>query len=142
MVGADGVLRSFASNGTVLDFHQLDPTQLQEFAESQLQQWQTTGRAIPSAVSDLAKEPYIDGRQVLDKAKLLSPDDSPFPASSLSRRMSNWSGDVLPSLLGERQSCIGAPCVTVGQCVRYRPTQCYQCYFPGPPDPGGICLQP
>ncbi|KAI0517518.1 hypothetical protein F5B22DRAFT_645702 [Xylaria bambusicola] len=139
MVSPDGVMRSFSSNGTVIDFHQLDPTQLKEFAEIQLRQWQNMGKEIPAAVSNLAKAPYTDGRQVLDKEKLLNPPDSPYPLRHLVPRTSHSHAQVPLHLLDERQQCIGSPCLTFGQCARYRPTPCYQCYFPGGPE-SGACL--
>ncbi|KAI1323202.1 hypothetical protein F5Y16DRAFT_412805 [Xylariaceae sp. FL0255] len=129
-------MRSFSSDGIVIDFHQLDPVQLQEFAEIQLRQWHNLGENIPAAVSTLAEAPYIDGRQVLDTNQLLNPPDSPYRLSHLGPIALLSDAQQTMQVLNKTQQCIGYLCMTLGQCARYRPNPCYQCYFPGGPEPG------
>ncbi|KAI1120311.1 hypothetical protein F5Y10DRAFT_283393 [Nemania abortiva] len=77
-VGDDGVVRSFVPNGTVIDYYQLDPDQVKEFAEKQYFAWAAHGAAdVPASVSELAQPPYPDGRLVLNETQLLFPSVIP-----------------------------------------------------------------
>ncbi|KAH9893670.1 hypothetical protein F4778DRAFT_784164 [Xylariomycetidae sp. FL2044] len=152
MVGEDGVMRSFASDGTVLDYHQLDPDQLKEFAIDQLHKWGKLKTETPDVVEELAKPPYADGRLVLDKERLLHPEDRPQPGPALASRSEEMQAELISrseemqvvermSGLHERQECIGAECLTLNNCAKYRPTPCYQCYFNAKAPMGACMLQ-
>ncbi|KAI1273118.1 hypothetical protein F5Y07DRAFT_391491 [Xylaria sp. FL0933] len=75
-VGDDGVLRSFVPNGTVIDYYQLDPEQVKEFAEKQYSAWAAMGD-VPPGISELAQPPYPDGRLVVNETQLLFPAVTP-----------------------------------------------------------------
>lgn len=145
-VGEDGVLRSFAGNGTVLDYHQLDPDQVKEFASAQLRSWDSISHDTPDIVKSLAQEPYPDGRLVQDVKKLMHPEgwEEMALGTSAEARSTRWEArHVIEKLNGleKRQACIGAMCETLNQCAQYRPTPCYQCYFPNPVPVGACMLQ-
>ncbi|KAI0970484.1 hypothetical protein F4678DRAFT_472975 [Xylaria arbuscula] len=77
-VGDDGVVRSFVPNGTVIDYYQLDPDQVKQFAEKQYSAWATHGAGdVPVSVSELARPPYPDGRLVVNETELLFPSVIP-----------------------------------------------------------------
>ncbi|KAI1756102.1 hypothetical protein F4782DRAFT_550044 [Xylaria castorea] len=77
-VGDDGVVRSFVPNGTVIDYYQLDPDQVQQFAEKQYSAWAAHGAGdVPASVSELARPPYPDGRLVVNETQLLFPSMIP-----------------------------------------------------------------
>ncbi|KAI0444155.1 hypothetical protein F4803DRAFT_549360 [Xylaria telfairii] len=77
-VGDDGVLRSFAPNGTVIDYYQLDPDQVKQFAEVQYSTWAAYRAGdVPASVSKLARPPYPDGRLVANETQLLFPSVIP-----------------------------------------------------------------
>ncbi|KAI0410584.1 hypothetical protein F5X98DRAFT_368706 [Xylaria grammica] len=77
-VGGDGVVRSFVPNGTVIDYYQLDPDQVKQFAEKQYSAWAAHGAGdMPASVSELAQPPYPDGRLVLNETQLLFPSVIP-----------------------------------------------------------------
>ena len=61
-LGLDGVLRSYAGNGTVIDWRQLDPTQIAEYV----------GFSHPLLDTRLKRsaESYGDGRDVTDISQL------------------------------------------------------------------------
>lgn len=127
-VGEDGVMRSISGNGTVIDYHQLDPDQLKDFAERQLHAWDVSAMDVPDDVLELAKAPFADGRLVLEKDKLLRHEGMP----SLVTRSKSAGSAVIERLRGldKRQDCVGKPCATFNQCASYRPTPCMVCYFP------------
>jgi hypothetical protein len=56
-LGSDGVLRTFANNLTVLDYHQLDEDQVKKLASEQLAQWQASDMDIPPSLTQLASLP-------------------------------------------------------------------------------------
>ncbi|KAK6065433.1 hypothetical protein SCUP515_11240 [Seiridium cupressi] len=139
-VGEDGVLRSFANNGTVIDYHQLDPEQVEEFAQDQLIQWKASGQEVPESVVKLAQPPYPDGRLVVSVDDLLHPAEKPEfpPESEISKGTSTSPAD--PTRIIERQplQCVGQPCQAVATCVNNFITRCSECYFPRGP-PNGQC---
>jgi hypothetical protein len=71
---ADGVMRSYAGNGTVLDYHQMDPDQVAGFAFAQVIKYQRYGglKSVPDHIMALSTPPFADGRLVVDKEQLLS----------------------------------------------------------------------
>lgn len=145
-VGEDGVLRSFAGNGTVLDYHQLDPEQVKEFAETQLRSWDHIDHETPEVVRTMAKEPYPDGRLVHDLKKLLHPEGWEAMAMGTTAEARSTRSDakqVIEKLRGldKRQACLGAFCESLNQCAQFRPTPCFQCYFPNPVPVGACMLQ-
>ncbi|KAL9088582.1 MAG: hypothetical protein Q9165_006102 [Trypethelium subeluteriae] len=129
-VGDDGVLRSFDSNGTVIDFYQLDPHQIAEFAKMQLSAWQKNPSEVPESVKKLADSPKVDGRLVTEKNKIYSPPEKPHSSGkSVSKRSS-------PMIVGlPFPACAGDSCESLADCAN----PCNACYFPGGP-PSGVCL--
>ncbi|KAK2811092.1 hypothetical protein FQN50_002428 [Emmonsiellopsis sp. PD_5] len=88
-VGADGVLRSFAKDATVIDYRQLDPDQVKSFAATQLAAWEASGMAMPSNVLNLADSSStsgVDGRLVTALDQLLDPVDKPAGVSAVKSR--------------------------------------------------------
>ncbi|KAK2774008.1 hypothetical protein FQN53_003872 [Emmonsiellopsis sp. PD_33] len=88
-VGADGVLRSFAKDATVIDYRQLDPDQVKSFAATQLAAWEASRMAMPSSVLSLADSSSasgVDGRLVTDLDQLLDPADKPAGVSAVKSR--------------------------------------------------------
>ncbi|KAI3318900.1 hypothetical protein HD806DRAFT_526075 [Xylariaceae sp. AK1471] len=74
----DGVVRSFVLNGTVIDYYQLDPDQVKQFAKKQYSAWTAHGAGdMPASVSELARPPYPDGRLVVNETQLLFPSVIP-----------------------------------------------------------------
>lgn len=131
-VGADGVLRSFAGNGTVLDYHQLDPDQLASFAASQLAAWEASGMPVPASVANLANSASaVDGRLVTDLDQLLDPADRPVRSSAVKER--DIDDLAIPA---KRQGCVGTPCQSLPDCLVIG---CAACFFPGGP-PLGVCF--
>ncbi|KAH8646805.1 hypothetical protein BX600DRAFT_518828 [Xylariales sp. PMI_506] len=135
-VGNDGVLRSFAADGTVIDYHQLDPSQVESFAEHQLAAWESQG-TVPESVKDLAEATTeIDGRLITDKQELLNPSEKPnfhHDAKSVSKER-----DVLDELSNNfvKRQCNYYTCSSLADCT---PLGCFACFFTiGPPF--GICF--
>lgn len=145
-VGFDGVARSFAPDGTVIDFRQLDPGQMVEFATKQLAGWKATpypGQEIPASVIGLAEAaPGIDGRLVTDLDQLLYPADKPTFLDAKESVTTDTSPADHADVLGTRasdkvQAClIGWPCNSVAICVYF---ECGGCFFPNGP-PLGLCV--
>lgn len=147
-VASDGVLRSVAADGTVLDYHQLDPDQVESFAAHQLAVWQGSGMEVPESVKQLAKPPYPDGRLVTDKEQLLHPTDIPNlpnPPVANKRRADGETSpaekrrqalEELNSPAKRQPACVGYPCYSLADCIPYG---CHACYYPGGP-PLGVCF--
>jgi hypothetical protein len=76
-VGADGVLRSFAYEGHVIDYRQLDQTQHQAFARI----FSNPSIPVPHSRIDVDSVSFADGRTVVDHDKLMNPpiDTTPLP---------------------------------------------------------------
>ena len=142
-VGADGVLRSFAPDGSVLDYRQLDPDQLGEFATMQLQGWERwaaeNGDEIPASVVALAEAAHdVDGRHVTELDKLLHPTEKPNFEATRNVQARTSEAENSPALLfDKRQQCfIGYPCQYLYVCLL---VFCRACYFPNGP-PLGLCF--
>ena len=139
-VGADGVLRSFAANGTVVDYRQLDPNQMASFANRQLAVWQGQDRDIPDSVVALANAPAIDGRLVTDLEELLNPTVRPNltakgDANAQSPAVKQREAlDDLKNL--EKRQCTQNTCFALTDCLVIG---CYACFYPAGP-PLGICF--
>lgn len=137
-VGPDGVLRSFAPDGTVLDFRQLDPDQVAEFAAKQVAGWEAMAdHEVPASVITLANAASaIDGRLVTDLDQLLYPSDKPtFPPATHTSRIGTR--NVFDTALLEKRAClIGTPCFSLFECNL---VDCRACYYPNGP-PLGVCF--
>lgn len=141
-VGKDGVLRSFASNGTVIDYRQLDPEQVKEFAIKQLAAWKVTGD-IPESIVKFAEPPYPDGRLVTSENDLLNPAKKPkFDTHGEEKDFTPAPRYEVVGELEARQliqpECVGATCQSLANCQAHNPP-CHACYYEHGP-PNGRCF--
>lgn len=81
-LGTDGVLRSFAPNGTVLDYVKLNSTQVQQMIDRYSR-------------DDYLTEAFdgVDGHNVIDQEQLMNPGEHILPSD-----FKNWTKDALASL--------------------------------------------
>lgn len=138
-LGSDGVLRSFTADLIVLDYRQLDPSQVEALAKSHLAQWEASPYDAPPELRKLAEHP-VDGRLVTDIDALLNPKEKPnIPQSEEEKRATGVSlkqrgiDDILnlPPLV-----CIPfTRCFSILECL---PEGCNACYYPNGP-PFGVC---
>lgn len=132
-LGSDGVLRTFANNLTVLDYHQLDIDQVKKLASEHLAQWQTSGMDIPPSLTNLVESP-VDGRLTIEIEALLNPEDKPniTPVPGITPRSVG-----LESLIERQIVCPGVPgCMSLADCTPYN---CFACFYPSGP-PWGTCF--
>ncbi|KAK5659118.1 hypothetical protein OQA88_1208 [Cercophora sp. LCS_1] len=134
MVGTDGVLRSFASDLSVVDYRQLDPEQFAHFADRQFEANKAMYGKVPESVTDLAalaETGLVDGRLVIDNDALLHPASKP----NFSQRTDTSPAASSPLLARQPVSC-GVSCGRIADCTPYG---CYACYFQNGP-PNGHCF--
>ncbi|KUJ17931.1 uncharacterized protein LY89DRAFT_781058 [Mollisia scopiformis] len=132
-LGSDGVLRTFANNLTVLDYHQLDVGQVQKLASEQAAQYQASGSEVPASLTQLAESP-VDGRLTVDINALMNPDDKPnvTPITGTTPRSVD-----LENLFERQVVCPGVPgCMSLADCTPYN---CFACFYPSGP-PWGTCF--
>ncbi|KAI0517520.1 hypothetical protein F5B22DRAFT_108523 [Xylaria bambusicola] len=138
-VGDDGVVRSFVPNGTVIDYYQLDPDQVKQFAEKQYSAWAAHGEGdVPASVSELARPPYPDGCLVVNETQLLFPSvipDTGDQSVSPSATSADKPTRALGLLSSNNPTCVGWSCQSLADCQPH----CLACYFQHGP-PNGICF--
>ncbi|KAI9170566.1 Lactobacillus up-regulated protein [Paramyrothecium foliicola] len=132
-VDDDGVMRSFSANGTVIDYHQLDPEQLESFAKSQLAAWENIDMDVPESVKALAEGDFADGRELLDHDLLHHPAHGPNLAG---RSKYIKEREVLDELNNFQKRCVGTGCGSLADCLA---RGCAACFFPAGP-PVGVCF--
>ncbi|KAM7203080.1 hypothetical protein V8F33_002428 [Rhypophila sp. PSN 637] len=140
VLGIDGVLRSFTSDRSVVDYRQLDAEQVQQMAKSLATQ-RINGDDVPG-LSYLAEHPEVDGRLVEDTQSLFAPTDPlnlPHPDYAKSTSPAVARSEQFTKLLEDRQRPCGRQCQSLADC---RPIGCYACYFPGGPGNPALCFLP
>jgi hypothetical protein len=85
-LGEDGVLRSYAGDGSIIDWRQFDPQQIKEFLD--------TYNSHDSKLLARSADPNTDGRAVRDIDQLLRPRNVSSSATSPSMDSTDGSGDV------------------------------------------------
>lgn len=138
-LGSDGVLRSFDSQGNVIDYRQLDPEQVKAFATKEIERWKESDHGVPPQLSSLV-DTEIDGRLVTDLKALVNPDDSERPVFPESKgQVSVPRAPVIDELNPRQRLCNPfMVCENISPCT---PFGCYACYFPNGP-PLGYCFVP
>ncbi|KAF2795480.1 hypothetical protein K505DRAFT_335988 [Melanomma pulvis-pyrius CBS 109.77] len=129
-LGGDGVLRSFSSDLTVVDYRNLDQNQFNELHTAHVANFKNTSAQLSNSFLSLSQS-NVDGRLVTDVSKLLHPEEKP---EILACKVAQ-SKPAENSLLKER-ACVGTVCGCMSDCAS---RGCFACFFPAGP-PHGVCF--